>query len=98
MKAVTKGRSIDLDLAGGQKQLEAQLQSRGLHGKHMESLAAAALRYAEEATQDLQQKLVPPEQWAGMVVCRKHASAQGTAWLMLKREQAGWRFDSALFD
>lgn len=97
MKALIKGRAIDIDLAGGQKHLAAQLQSRGL-GKRVESLATAALQFAEEATQDLQQKLVPPEQWPGMVVCRKHASADGTAWLMLRREQAGWKFDSALFD
>lgn len=98
MKAQIKGRAIDLDLAGGQKQLDAQLQTRGLLGQHVESLAAAALKYAEEATQDLQLKLVPPDQWPGIVVCRKHYSADGTAWLMLRREEQGWRFDSALFD
>ena len=98
MKAVIKGRAVDIDLAGGQKQLAEQLQSRGLQGKRVESLAAAALKYAEAATADLQQKLVPPEQWPGMVVCCRHSSAEGTAWLMLKREPQGWRFDSALFD
>jgi hypothetical protein len=98
MKAQIRGRTVDLDLAGGQQQVAAQLKVRGLKGNRVETLATAALKYAEEATRDLQLKLVPQEQWPGIVVCCKHQSPDGTAWLMLKRSEQGWRFDSALFD
>ena len=98
MKPWTNGRSIEIELDGGQERIEAQLLSRGLQGKHVESLASAALRYAEEETERLSRQLVPQQNWAGMVVCRKHPLSGGTAWLMLKYGKQGWRLDSALFD
>lgn len=57
-------------------------------------------RFDVEGLNDLVRRLelVPQEQWPGIVVCCRHQSPDGTAWLMPKRGEQGWRFDSALFD
>ena len=98
MKACIKGRALEVDLNGDQQQVAAQLLSRGLQGKHVEMLAGVAFRFAEQETDDLERQLVPPAMWPGMVICRRHSTADGTAWLMLKRDKRGWKLDSALFE
>jgi hypothetical protein len=98
MKASIKGRALEVDLSGDQEQVAAQLSSRGLQGKHLELLAGVATRFAEQETADLERQLVPPTMWPGLVVCRRHNTSEGTAWLMLKRDKRGWKLDSALFE
>ena len=98
MKMVLKGRALEVDLTGDQGQTSAQLESRGLQGKHVQLLATAAVMFAQEETENLQRQYVPPAMWPGTVVCRRHAAPEGVAWLMLQRETAGWKLDSAVFD
>jgi hypothetical protein len=97
MKSWITGRSLDIELTGGKERVEAQLADRGLAGNYIESLAAAALKYAEEETARLNRELVPRPTWPGIVVCRRHAQPVGSAWLLLKHQKHGWHLDSALF-
>lgn len=98
MKTYIKGRSLEIDLSGDRLEVIAQMLSRGLQERQAEALASIAVKFAEQETQSLERQLVPHAAWAGLVVCRRHSTSEGTTWLMLKREKRGWKLDAALFD
>jgi hypothetical protein len=98
MKAVIKGRALGVNLAGDQPHIAAQLESKGLQGKHVQAIATVAVRFAQEETVSLERQFVPPAMWPGTVVCRRHHAPEGSAWLMLKRGKKGWTLDAALFE
>jgi hypothetical protein len=98
VKTYIKGRALDIALDGDEHTVVEQLLGRGLQGRHVEVLAGVAIKFAEQETESLERQLVPPASWPGIVVCRRHSTSEGNAWLLLKREKRGWKLDSALFD
>lgn len=98
MRALLRGRSLEIDLNAERKLVIEQLASRGLDGKYVEALANFALQIADEESASLSRQLVPTDTWPGTVICRRQQVGDSTAYLMLKHGQDGWKLDSALFD
>lgn len=100
MKAALRGRALDIGLAEGTQAAAQQLQLHGFTADRADNVATAALKYAEEETEQLTRQLTPRSVWPGLVVIRRHLiDRREESYLLLKyhSQDQGWRLDSALF-
>lgn len=99
MRGVMHGRALGIALREPAKDVVAGLQALGFTPERAQDVAAAALKYAAEATEELYRRLTPRASWVGMVVGRRHyIGRQEASWLLMRYDRAcGWILESALF-
>jgi hypothetical protein len=98
VKALIRGRAIDVELDGDAQQVAARLVDHGLEPRIGQALATTALKLADEETDRLRTQLVPPAAWPGTVVCCRHAMSGRASWILLRRGARTWSLNAALFD
>jgi hypothetical protein len=93
------GRVLGIALREPAEVVAADLLALGFTQERAQDVAAAALKYSAEETEDLMRRLTPRASWIGLVVGRRHHIArQESSWLLLRYDRAcGWVLDSALF-
>ncbi len=99
MRGVMHGRMLGVALREPAEVVAADLLALGFTQERAQDVAAAALKYSAEETNDLNRRLTPHASWVGLVVGRRHyIASQESSWLLLRYDRAcGWILDSALF-
>lgn len=97
MKAHVRGRSLGVVLNGDLDVATSQLEKLGFNKSRASEVAAAALRFAEEETDQLERLLTPRSAWPGAAFVRRHLGTQREeTWLMLKYDnKSTWTLEAA---
>ena len=100
MKSLLRGRELSVRLVDDVKIVATELQERGYPPDRADSVAAAAVRFAADETEQLTRCLTPRELWPGTVAIRRVAVGRNEcSHLMIKYQaKSGWSLDSAFFD
>jgi hypothetical protein len=97
MKVHVRGRSLGVVLTGDVDVATSQLEGLGFSKSRATEVAAAATRFAEEETDQLERLLMPRSAWPGSAFVRRHMGAQREeTWLMLKYDnKSAWTLEAA---
>ena len=98
-RPVMHGRALGVALGEPVQDVVASLQALGFAVERAQDVAAAALKYSAEETEDLTRRLTPRASWAGMVIARRHSIGREEASLLVMHyDCAGiWILESVLF-
>lgn len=96
MVAHRRGRYLGVALGDDVDVTSGRLQALGLEDQRALEVASAAMRYAQEETEQLTRQMTPKEAWPGHVCLRRHiVRPRDETWLMLRYDKKNsWTLDA----
>ena len=96
MVAHRRGRYLGVVLGDDVEVTSGRLAALGLADQRAMEVASAAMRYAQEETEQLTRQMAPKESWPGHVCLRRHiVQPRDETWLMLRYDKKNlWTLDA----